>query len=141
MNLGHGRAGHLPDYCFIKYKYLPAWGEYEEIIKDNSSDYLHAFCQMIYAMKYLRGEIDSFKLDEYDWDAIEPYKEEIDRILHTRQLQQRRRTRPSSANSLSPRCRRRVWSPTVSSKAETNSQATLLSITKKDSEGSRTFAC
>ena len=85
MNLGHGRAGHLPDYCFIKYKYLPAWGEYEEIIKDNSSDYLHAFCQMIYAMKYLRGEIDSFKLDEYDWDAIEPYKEEIDRILHTRQ--------------------------------------------------------
>ena len=85
MNLGHGRAGHLPDYCFIKYKYLPAWGEYEEIIKDNPSDYLHAFCQMIYAMKYLRGEIDSFKLDEYAWDAIEPYKEEIDRILHTRQ--------------------------------------------------------
>ena len=85
MNLGHGRAGHLPDYCFIKYKYLPAWGEYEEIIKDNPSDYLHAFCQMIYAMKYLRGEIDSFNLDEYAWDAIEPYKEEIERILHTRQ--------------------------------------------------------
>ncbi|MBO5552237.1 MAG: hypothetical protein J5966_09795, partial [Lachnospiraceae bacterium] len=35
MNLGHGRAGHLPDYSFIRYKYLPAWGEYREIIKDN----------------------------------------------------------------------------------------------------------
>ena len=85
MNLGHGRAGHLPDYCFIKYKYLPAWGDYEEIIKDNPSDYLHAFCQMIYAMKYLRGEIGQFETDRYDWDAIEPYKEDIDRILHTRQ--------------------------------------------------------
>ncbi len=85
MNLGHGRAGHLPDYCFIKYKYLPAWGDYEEIIKDNPSDYLHAFCQMIYAMKYLRGEIGQFETDQYDWDAIEPYKEDIDRILHTRQ--------------------------------------------------------
>ena len=85
MNLGHGRAGHLPDYCFIKYKYLPAWGEYEEILKDNPSDYLHAFCQMIYAMKYMRGEIESFKINEYDWDAIEAYKEDIDRILHTRQ--------------------------------------------------------
>ena len=85
MNLGHGRAGHLPDYCFIKYKYLPAWGEYEEIIKDNPSDYLHAFCQMIYAMKYLRGEIGQFETERYDWDAIEPYKEDIDRILHTRQ--------------------------------------------------------
>ena len=85
MNLGHGRAGHLPDYCFIKYKYLPAWGDYEEIIKDNPSDYRHAFCQMIYAMKYLRGEFEQFEADRYDWDAIEPYKEEIDRILHTRQ--------------------------------------------------------
>ncbi len=85
MNLGHGRAGHLPDYCFIKYKYLPAWGDYEEIIKDNPSDYRHAFCQMIYAMKYLRGEFEQFEVDRYDWDAIEPYKEEIDRILHTRQ--------------------------------------------------------
>lgn len=85
MNLGHGRAGHLPDYCFIKYKYLPAWGDYEEIIKDNPSDYRHAFCQIIYAMKYLRGAFKQFEVDRYDWDAIEPYKEEIDRILHTRQ--------------------------------------------------------
>ena len=37
MNLGHGRAGHLPDYSFVRYKYLPAWGDYEEIVKDNPS--------------------------------------------------------------------------------------------------------
>ena len=37
MNLGHGRAGHFPDYSFIRYKYLPAWGNYEEIVKDNPS--------------------------------------------------------------------------------------------------------
>ena len=24
MNLGHGRAGHLPDYSFARYRYLPA---------------------------------------------------------------------------------------------------------------------
>ena len=86
MSLGHGRAGHLPDYCFIRYKYLPAWGEYEEIIKDNPSDYLHAFCQMIYAMKYLRGEHKQFETGQYDWDAIEPYQDDLHRILHTRQL-------------------------------------------------------
>ena len=43
MSLGHGRAGHLPDYSFMRYKYLPAWGKYEEVIKDNPSDYYKAF--------------------------------------------------------------------------------------------------
>lgn len=60
MSLGHGRAGHLPDYSSVKYRYLPAWGQYEEIIKDNPSDYMHAFCQMIYVIKYLRGEHEEF---------------------------------------------------------------------------------
>ena len=86
MNLGHGRAGHLPDYSFMRYKYLPAWGDYEEIIKDNPSDYLHAFCQMIYAMKYLRGTIEDFKKECYDWDAIAPWEDEIKAILAKRQL-------------------------------------------------------
>ncbi|MCR5100230.1 MAG: hypothetical protein K6B41_02600 [Butyrivibrio sp.] len=86
MNLGHGRAGHLPDYSFIKYKYLPAWGEYEEIIKDNPSDYRKAFCQMIYAMKYLKGEIDNFETDKYDFEAIAEWESRIDMILRKRQL-------------------------------------------------------
>lgn len=86
MNLGHGRAGHLPDYSFIRYKYLPAWGNYEETVKDNPSDYKHAFCQMIYAMKYLRSEQGEFELKRYDFDAIAEIEDEIDRIITTRQL-------------------------------------------------------
>lgn len=86
MNLGHGRAGHMPDYSFIRYKYMPAWADYEEIIKDNPSEYMHAFAQMVYALKYLRGETDSFETEKYDWEAIDGYKEEIKGILEKRQL-------------------------------------------------------
>lgn len=86
MNLGHGRAGHLPDYSFIKYKYLPAWGNYEEILKDNPSDYTHAFYQMVYALKYLIGSIDSFETDTYDNEVDEDIQKEVQRIINTRQL-------------------------------------------------------
>ena len=86
MNLGHGRAGHLPDYSFIRYKYLPAWGDYEEIIKDNPSDFYHAFCQMIYALKYLRSDISEFDKDTYAWDIAKPYEDEIKAIIEKRQL-------------------------------------------------------
>ena len=85
MNLGHGRAGHLPDYSFIRYRYLPAWGDYEEIIKDNPADYYKAFCQMIYAMEYLRGTRPAFQLNSYAEETAEPWKGEIQRILTRRQ--------------------------------------------------------
>lgn len=86
MNLGHGRAGHLPDYSFARYRYLPAWGEYEEIVKDNPSDYLKAFTQMIYAMKYLRGDRPVFEKDVYDMEAVGPWLGRIKDILGKRQL-------------------------------------------------------
>ena len=86
MNLGHGRAGHLPDYSFVRYAYLPAWADYEEVIKDNPSDYYHAFCQMIYAMKYLRGVHPNFETGEYDMGAISQWDTEIRQILLKRQL-------------------------------------------------------
>ena len=86
MNLGHGRAGHLPDYSFIRYRYLPAWGKYHTLVKDNPSDYYHAFCQMIYAMRFLRGEKAAFELDTYDFDAAAPWETEIRQILEKRQL-------------------------------------------------------
>ncbi len=85
MNLGHGRAGHLPDYSFMRYKYLPAWGEYEMFIKDNPSDYWKAFCQMVYAMKYLRGERESFEMKHYEEEALKPHKNAIKKILEKRQ--------------------------------------------------------
>ncbi|MBO4337052.1 MAG: hypothetical protein J5842_03170 [Lachnospiraceae bacterium] len=86
MSLGHGRAGHLPDYSFIRYRYMPAWGEYSVIEKDNPSDYMHAFSQMIYAMQYLRGERDSFETGCYADEVTGQYRERIDRILRERRL-------------------------------------------------------
>ena len=86
MNLGHGRAGHLPDYSFIRYRYLPAWGDYEEIFKDNPHDYHKAFCQMIYAMKYLKGINPKFEKEKYDTEAIAPWEDKINEILCKRQL-------------------------------------------------------
>ena len=84
MNLGHGRAGHLPDYSYARYIYMPAWGEYKEIIKDNPSDYLHAFCQMVYALKCLKSG-KPFETERYDAEAIWPYKDDIIHILTKRQ--------------------------------------------------------
>lgn len=86
MNLGHGRAGHLPDYSFIRYRYMPAWGDYREITKDNPSDYYHAFCQMVFAMQYLHGERGDFETDCYAWETVQPYEAEIRHILEKRQL-------------------------------------------------------
>jgi len=86
MNLGHGRAGHLPDYSFIRYRYMPAWADYDVFVKDNPSDYYHAFCQMIYAMKYLRGDHPSFEVETYDFEAASPYEQKINEILTKRQL-------------------------------------------------------
>ncbi len=86
MNLGHGRAGHLPDYSFAHYKYQPAWGNYDVIDKDNPSDYFHAFCQMICAMKYLQGKTGSFEKETYDLKAVSPWEDRIHTILKKRQL-------------------------------------------------------
>ena len=86
MNLGHGRAGHLPDYSFIRYRYLPAWANFKTVDKDNPSDFYHAFCQVVYALKYLRGENPAFETNQYDWDAVAPWEEEIREILCKRQI-------------------------------------------------------
>ena len=86
MNLGHGRAGHLPDYSFARYRYLPAWGGYEEVVKDNPSEYMNAFCQMVYALKCLRDSSADFETEVYDMESVAPYREEIKNILNRRQL-------------------------------------------------------
>lgn len=86
MNLGHGRAGHLPDYSFIRYEYLPAWNNYATILKDNPMDYYHAFCQMVYTMKNIRNGKDSFELEQYDTESTAPWKTLIMDILRKRQL-------------------------------------------------------
>ena len=84
MNLGHGRAGHFPDYSYARYKYLPAWGGYREILKNNPEDYYHAFCQMVFALECLRAGVE-FKTDINDFDAVKPWESEIRAILVKRQ--------------------------------------------------------
>lgn len=86
MNLGHGRAGHLPDYSFIRYRYLPAWYDYRVLVKDNPSDYRNAFCQLVYAMKYLRGDVSGFETATYESDAVAPYEDRIMSIIRKRQI-------------------------------------------------------
>ncbi|MEE3378051.1 MAG: DUF6765 family protein [Lachnospiraceae bacterium] len=85
MNLGHGRAGHLPDYSFMRYKYMPAWGGYREILKDNPSDYWNAFCQMVYAIGSLKDQDGHFETDRYAEDEVRPYRDRIRQILVRRQ--------------------------------------------------------
>lgn len=86
MNLGHGRAGHLPDYSYARYKYMPAWADYNIVIKDNPSDYYRAFGQMTYALAYLKGSFDDFAPDTYAEDLIAPYAEEIKAIIKKKQI-------------------------------------------------------
>ena len=86
MNLGHGRAGHLPDYSFIHYRYQPAWGNYDVVDKNNPKEYEKAFCQMIYAMDYLQGKVETFEKETYDFDAISAWRNQIQTILRKRQL-------------------------------------------------------
>ena len=85
MNLGHGRAGHLPDYSFIRYRYLPAWADYNEIVKDNPAEYWQAFCQMVCALQYLRGDREVFETGVYAYDTVKPWEDEIRAILEKRQ--------------------------------------------------------
>ena len=85
MNLGHGRGWHFPDYSFARYKYMPAWAGYKEVLKDNPDDYLHAFCQMIYALKSLRDEDACFETHHYATDEIMPWFKTIEYILQIRQ--------------------------------------------------------
>ena len=85
MNLGHGRAGHLPDYSYVRYRYLPAWGNYQAILKDNPSDYLKAFCQMVYALRFLKGQYEVFEKHRYDTETVKDLREEIWAILTKRQ--------------------------------------------------------
>ena len=85
MNLGHGRADHLPDYSWARYRYLPAWGDYREIIKDNPSDYINAFCQMVYALKYIRTGSGTFSTGQYSPEAISPWEDAVNSIILKRQ--------------------------------------------------------
>ena len=64
---------------------MPAWADFNEVVKDNPEDYILAFTQMMYALKYLKGDIEEFDVEKYDMDSIDPYRDEILGILCKRQ--------------------------------------------------------
>lgn len=81
--LGHARMGHLPDYGFMKYSYRPAWKNGVELIKDNPADFMKAFCQMIAALQYIKGDKENFNPKELA-ELEEKDREGIQRIINTR---------------------------------------------------------
>lgn len=84
--LGHGRMGCVPDYPWIKYKYIPQWREKadedKELIKDNPDEYLKIFKKMVTALKCIRNQ----KI--FDPNDLEPidqkYIDVINKILRTK---------------------------------------------------------
>lgn len=66
--LGHAQAGHMPDYSYLHYSYIPEWKSKSgnpSVEKNNPSDFYKAFAQMIYALKCIRSSKE-FSLDQYD---------------------------------------------------------------------------
>ena len=88
--LGHGRMGHLPDYSFITYDYIPMWkaGDgtkgSQRVLKNNPNVFMSAYTQMVYALRCIK-ENRPFQVEEYykleDGDRIG-----IRNILKTRKL-------------------------------------------------------
>lgn len=65
--LGHGQAGHYPDYGYIAYQFRPHWmRESSALIKNNPLLFLAAFCQMLDAMTAIRTAGNFPRGCEYD---------------------------------------------------------------------------
>jgi hypothetical protein len=83
--LGHGRMGHIPDYPWIKYRYVPKWFEEspkKEIVKDNPETYLKIFMKMVTALKCIK---EGKNFDVNDLAPInQKYIFVIDNILRTK---------------------------------------------------------
>ena len=68
----------------MRYRYMPAWGNYTVVTKNNPSDYMRAFRQMVYALRCIRGAEGEFCLCRYDTGAVDPWASEIKSILTKR---------------------------------------------------------
>lgn len=68
--LGHGRMGHLPDYPWMKYAYQPEWLS-ESITKDNPSEFMRTFLEMVLALKYQRTDGGTFDYSSIEEDIME----------------------------------------------------------------------
>ncbi|KPU43505.1 hypothetical protein OXPF_29460 [Oxobacter pfennigii] len=88
--LGHAQIGHLADYGFVKFKYLPVWREEfngeRHIERDNTEDFLKAFRQMVAALsKFKKGT--SFTASD-DIKLEDKTEAEIKSVLSARKIDQ-----------------------------------------------------
>ncbi|HBF0841521.1 DUF6765 family protein [Clostridioides difficile] len=82
---GHGRMGHIPDYGYLNYRYIPNWSSTDDkvkIEKNNQDDFFKAFCQMVYALKCIKNGND-FSINKYD-NLTENQKTEVKKVIATR---------------------------------------------------------
>lgn len=84
--LGHARMGHVPDYPWIKYQYIPQWSS-QAIIKDNTQDFMSAFTQMVEAMYCIKNRLP-FDVNLYSRNISTNNIEIITQILSTEELDQ-----------------------------------------------------
>lgn len=88
--VGHGRAGHLPDYAYCEYSYVPAWkdslqGDSRYHTKKNQEIFLQAFKQLVAVMKAIRAN-SLYDMDK-DEDVIRlEVENDIKRILAVRKI-------------------------------------------------------
>ncbi|TQX30411.1 DUF6765 family protein [Clostridioides difficile] len=83
--LGHGRMGHIPDYGYLNYRYIPNWSctdDKVKIQKNNQDNFFKAFCQMVYALKCIKNGTD-FSLNQYE-SLTENQKTEVTKVITTR---------------------------------------------------------
>lgn len=85
--LGHGRAGHYPDYGFLTYTYQPQWKRKgERISKGNTVSFELAYAQMVDAMEYITGKKETLLDSDTDL-SIKFYKlgnsEKVTKVVWT----------------------------------------------------------
>lgn len=90
LYLGHGRAGHLPDYAYCDYHYVPFWkselpNHLRHHNKNNQVYFLSAFKQLVAAMKAIRSGTP-YKKGQEEGILNKEIEADIKRILAIRTI-------------------------------------------------------
>lgn len=105
--MGHGRAGHYPDYGFLSYHYHAQWtNDTDTIIKNNPYNFKCAYAQMVDALRYIQspGVPGGYTLKTdvqimSDFEAL-PNAAEIARVVESDKTDQTRKWRENLAAAL-----------------------------------------
>lgn len=71
--LGHGWAGHFPDYSFVKFRYRPCWQDSSApaIVRDNPQQYRYAFIELCNMMARSLGKSFGVRTNQHYLDAAQ----------------------------------------------------------------------